>query len=256
MQEQLDALREGLARSHRLATLGTIATIIAHEFNNILTPMISYCQLALQAPQDHELAQKALAKALRGAEQAGKIGSSLLGFAGHNDEAHDCELNRVIDEVFHCLARDPKKDGIELTIEVPAECWVHISPIAMQQVLLNLVLNARQAMHRRGGSLRISAADDGQTVMIKVADTGPGIPPHILPTIFQPFVTSRPPVGGSGAAQSKGTGLGLAICRDLVERAEGRIDVQTRQGAGTTFTIELPRGQAPAEPTHELRSAG
>ncbi|MBI1370245.1 MAG: hypothetical protein GC162_16545 [Planctomycetes bacterium] len=242
VEVQLRQLQEGLTRSHRLATLGTMASIIAHEFNNILTPMISYCQMAEQVPEDIPMLRKAVAKALAGAQKAASISSSMLGFARESDEAALSNIVQVIDEVFNCMARPPQRDGIRLTIDVDADLHVAISPVNLQQVLLNIVLNARQAMRRQGGSLALSAGREGETVFIEVADTGPGIPTDILPRVFEPFVTRRE---GVGAGQAPGTGLGLAICRDLIRRAGGQIAITKSDPTGTTFRIVLPHAEAP-----------
>jgi len=255
VEAQLDRVQEGLRQSHRLATLGTLSAIVAHEFNNLLTPVISYCQLALansdDANPDLPLMRKALQRALDGAEKAAHISSSMLGFGREaEDEQPVAVIGGVVEEVFTCLARDPKKDGIQLRLDLPAELRVAISPVALQQVLLNLVLNARTALRQSGGTLAITARpSDAGRVLITVADTGPGIASDLLPRIFEPFVT-RPIVAAKSAKakgnpaaerrERKGTGLGLAVCRDLVKQAHGTIEVESHVGKGTTFRIELP----------------
>ena len=153
LEEQLQQVRDGLTHSHRLATLGTIASIIAHEYNNILTPMISYGQLALARPDDAALMRKAVEKALSGAERATKISSSLLGFAREADHEHAANLQQTISDTISCLARDPEKDGVDLRIDVP-DVQLAITPLNLQQVLLNLILNAIQAMRPNGGADR------------------------------------------------------------------------------------------------------
>ncbi len=244
VEAQLRQLQEGLTRSHRLATLGTMASIIAHEFNNILTPVLSYCQMALQNPGDAELSKKAIEKSLRGAQRAAQISSSMLGFARDADGQQSAHLPEVITEVFSCLARAPEKDGIQLTLSVPQDCWLAITPVALQQILLNLVLNARQAMRRKGGELSITAKNDGgalNNTIIEIADTGPGIPADILPRVFEPFVTRRDEAIG----QPKGTGLGLTISRDLVQHSGGTLTIASTGPTGTTFRITLPAAAPP-----------
>lgn len=240
LESQLQQVREGLTHSHRLATLGTIASIIAHEYNNILTPMISYAQLALASPDDMPLMRKAVEKALTGAERAAKISSSLLGFAREADQQHAARLAKTVEDAVACMARDPKKDGIELTVSVP-DVLVAISPLNLEQVLVNLMLNARQAIKRGGGCLSVTARVEGSQVKIDVADTGPGIPPHILDRLFEPFVTFREPPAEGQPAGGKGTGLGLCICRDLIRNAGGSITVESTPGKGATFHITLPK---------------
>lgn len=238
LEAQFQKVREGLTHSHRLTTLGTIASVIAHEYNNILTPIISYGQIALAQPDDHELMKKAVEKALSGAERAAKISSSLLGFAREQDHEHAADVNHVIQEAIGCLGRDPRKDGMELVIDVPV-VRVLISPLNLQQVLLNLILNARKAMRRHGGVLRITGRRDGDDLILDVADTGPGIPPQVLDRLFEPFVTHRIDPENDPAAP-KGTGLGLCICRDLLRSAGGSITAASKPGEGATFTLRLP----------------
>ncbi|QNN22648.1 HAMP domain-containing histidine kinase [Planctomycetales bacterium ZRK34] len=243
VETQLRQLQDGLTRSHRLATLGTMASIIAHEFNNILTPMISYCQMAQQAPEDIAMLRKAVDKSLAGALKAASISSSMLGFARDSDEADHCRLDQVLDEVFNCMARPPARDGITLSIHIPENTWLAISPVNLQQVLLNLILNARQVMRKTGGRLNITASRRGPNILLEIADTGPGIPADILADVFKPFVTRRDP--DPDATHSRGTGLGLAICRDLVQRAEGAIRVARSDDTGTTFELTIPAAEAP-----------
>jgi len=252
LERQLHQLQEGLTRSHRLATLGTVATIIAHEFNNILTPVISYAQIALNdnnGEPDVELMRKALQRAYDGATKAAQISTSMLGFAraSTEDSPKAAVVREVVADVFACLARDPQKDNINLRLDVPDDLAVAMPPISLQQVLLNLVLNARKVLRQRGGMLRISAEpvaddphanDETEHIRIEVADTGPGIDPAILPRIFEPFVTQQ--AGHNDKPATEGTGLGLAVCKDLVERAGGAIDVESAPGEGATFHIELP----------------
>lgn len=241
LETRLADLQKGLTRSHRLATLGTMATIIAHEFNNILTPVISYCQLALGRDDgDMALYRKAVEKALKGAERAAQISSSMLGFAREADGSPVCCVREIVDEVFSCMARDPKKDGIELVLEIPDDCWVRIPPIALQQVLLNLVLNARQAMRRNGGTLRLIVEPHGELVRLTVSDTGPGIPPDLIDQIFEPFVSHREAQPG----EVEGNGLGLTVCRDLIASADGAITVESEPDRGATFVIHLHPGEA------------
>lgn len=259
LEAQLAAVQAGLAHSHRLAMLGTLATIIAHEFNNILTPIISYSQIALAEPDDRELLVKTVEKSLSGAERAARISAAILGFGGQDDEDQPeaADLSAVVDEALACLAREPRKDGIELTLDVP-NVRLQISPLSLQQVLLNLILNARKAMGRGPGHLRVTAEisrdigpdtnPDGQNanmVRITVADSGPGIAPEIRDHLFEPFVTAavgdrRAGDAASGPPSEKGTGLGLSICRQLIEKAGGRIWVESEPGQGAAFHFALP----------------
>jgi signal transduction histidine kinase len=240
-QRQLDAMRDQLTESQRLATIGTIAAVIAHEFNNLLTPIVSYSQFALSSAQgaepDMELIRKALTKAFGSAQKAGKICTSMLSLARGESSFGLVSVQKLVDEVLTVLARDPQKDGIALRIQVQGELHVWGDAVQLEQVLLNLLINARQALAGKSGSLTIKAAADQQEIKIAVIDTGPGIPPGLMSKIFQPFFTTK------GTAQkdgNRGTGLGLAICKDIIEHHRGRIQVQSEMGKGTTFSIFLP----------------
>jgi signal transduction histidine kinase len=250
-QQQLDALREQLTESQRLATIGTIAAVIAHEFNNLLTPIVSYSQFALNSAKsqtpDMELICKALTKAFNSADKAGKICSAMLALARGESSDSNVAVQALVDETLMVLARDPQKDGIALRVQVQGDLWVHGDGIQLEQVLLNLLINARQAMLGKGGSLTLKAAAvDANEVRIQVIDTGPGIPENLLPKIFQPFFTTK---GTAHKDEARGTGLGLAICKDIIEHHKGRITVESQVGQGTTFNIYLPAG-----PGGEIRS--
>ena len=243
MQAMLDDLREQLTESQRLATIGTIAAVIAHEFNNLLTPIVSYSQYALQSAEsnkpDAELIKKALSKAFQSSTKAGRICTSMLGLARGESSFGQVEVQKLVEETLLVLARDPQKDGIALRVQVQPGATVYGDHVQLEQVLLNLLINARQAMLGRGGSITIRAnrTDDGE-LRLQVVDTGPGIPEKYLTRIFEPFFTTKGTATRKG--ETKGTGLGLAICKEIVEHHQGRIEVTSEVGKGTTFSIHLP----------------
>jgi signal transduction histidine kinase len=246
LQAQLDAVREQLTESQRLATIGTIAAVIAHEFNNLLTPVVSYSQYALQSAEsdkpDLELMKKALSKSYQGSMKAGRICTSMLGLARGETSFGEVQVQRLVDETLQVLAREPQKDGIALRVQVQPGLTVHGDMVQLEQVLLNLLINARHAMLGKGGSLTVKAAttDEGSEVRLQVMDTGPGIPEKVIPKIFDPFFTTK---GTAKKGEAKGTGLGLAICKEIVDAHGGRIDVQSEMGKGTTFSVYLPVAQ-------------
>lgn len=247
MQTQLDGLREQLTESQRLATIGTISAVIAHEFNNLLTPIVSYSQVALNSAEgekpDMDLIRKALTKSYQSSAKAGRICTSMLGLARGESIFGRVSVQKVVDETLIVLARDPKKDGIALRVQIQPDLMVDADPVQLEQVLLNLLINARHALLLgKGGSITIKAqeAEYGET-RIQIIDTGPGIPEKVLPKIFQPFFTTK---GTTRKGEAKGTGLGLAICKEIVEHHRGRIEVESAVGKGTTFSIYLPPSTA------------
>jgi signal transduction histidine kinase len=251
MQQQLESLHEQLLESQRLATIGTIAAVIAHEFNNLLTPIVSYSQYALQTIEkgepDMELIRKALSKSYQSSAKAGRICASMLGLARGESSLGEVDLQKLVEETLLVLAREPQKDGIALRVQIQPGLHAWGDAVQLEQVLLNLLINARQAMLGKGaggGSILIRAAAEGSgQLRLQVIDTGPGIPLKLLPKIFQPFFTTK---GTARRGETKGTGLGLAICKQIVEHHKGRIEVDSEVGKGTTFSIILPIAQSAA----------
>lgn len=244
LQERINQLQSSLAQQQKLATLGMITAVIAHEFNNILTPMIGYTRSALGEKSDEALRQKALEKALAGAERAANISKSLLGFA-RGDDSKVVQIKPAIQETLACLSRDLSKDAIALEINVPDELTAAMNAGQFQQVLMNLIVNARSAMLTQRGlrKLCISATlVKRQRVQITVADTGPGIPAEVLGQIFEPFFSTKKAgtLEHSDELPRGGTGLGLTICRDLIDAAGGTIRAENRATGGAAFMLELP----------------
>src|ERR1051326_1510150 len=166
----------------------------------------------------------------------------MLALARGESNIGKVDVQKLVDEVLLVLARDPQKDGIALRVQVQPGLFVLGDTIQLEQVMLNLLINARQAMLGDGGSLTIKAQklDNGQ-VRLQVIDTGPGIAEKNLPRIFEPFFTTK---GNGRKGESKGTGLGLAICKEIVEHHQGRIEVASEVGKGTTFSIFLPENKS------------
>lgn len=262
LQGRIDQLQENLAQQNKLATLGMVTAVLAHEFNNILTPMISYTKFALGDKGDEALRNKALHKALSGAERLANISKSLLGFA-RGDESAVADVAGAISETLSCLSRDLGKDGITLTVEVEAGLKVAMNGGQLQQVLMNLVVNARSAMlgtdgcveegakpaGRRGGVKRLTVTGKvikrGKIAEIRVSDTGPGIPEGLRGRVFEPFFSTKRGEGAEGPVTEEGlprggTGLGLTICQELVAAAGGTIREDGEAGKGAVFVIEVP----------------
>ena len=164
LQQRINELEQSLERQERLATLGTIAGLIAHEFNNILTPVMSYAQMAMGSPDDRELSTKAHQKAADGADRAGQIASAILGLVRRDHApvprgtSQRCEVAAAVDRALACLARPLDKDLIQLRNELSVDTAVAARGVAVEHVLLNLMINARSAMLPRGGTLTVRSA--------------------------------------------------------------------------------------------------
>ncbi|MDX1564063.1 MAG: HAMP domain-containing sensor histidine kinase [Phycisphaeraceae bacterium] len=229
LERKLEQMQKRIDRAHRLLTLGTMASAVAHEMNNILTPVISYCQLAQNSP---EMTQKALDRALRGATQASQISQSMLGFARADESGQEADVREVFEQTLNCMAHESDRSGVKMVCQVGSDCTARINPTHLQQVIMNLILNAKAAMPG-GGSIYITAYSNELYTHIDIRDSGSGIQDSLAGKIFEPFVSTD---------TNGGTGLGLCICRELIERAGGSIALTDTGPAGTTFGLCLPRG--------------
>jgi signal transduction histidine kinase len=236
-EQENAALKSQNLQLQALANLGSATAMIAHEINNLLTPLTSYAGLAAENPSDQALVAKVLDRTARNCQRASKIMASLLGMAnGQKQQEEEVDVRALVDEVFTGLCRDFTKDSIRVEIRVPEGLRLCCVPVQMQQVLMNLVLNARDAMLGRGGILRIEASGTDEGVEIAVHDSGDGISSENLKNIFRPFFTTK--TGRERAAG--GSGVGLAFCRRIVEAHGGRIEVESQLNRGSTFTVRLP----------------
>jgi signal transduction histidine kinase len=240
-EEENQALKSQNLQLQALANLGSATCMIAHEINNLLTPLANYAALAAQNPGDQKLAEKALDKTVRNCQRASKIMQSMLAMAnGQKQQRETVSAKALVEEVFTCLCRDFGKDRIKVEIHVGDTLQVSCIPVQIQQVLMNLVLNARDAMLPGGGFLRVSATADDEHINLVVSDTGTGITPENLKNIFRPFFTTKTGKDHPAGSDS-GSGVGLAFCRRIVDAHGGEITVQSQIGQGSTFTIRLPR---------------
>jgi len=245
-QQQNEILTASVDRLQKLANLGTATYMIAHELNNLLTPPANYATLALENAQDRQLTDKALRKTALNCTRATAVMESLLKLAnGQQQQTQTVRLSGLIDDVFACLCRDFSKDGITVDVQVPDELQLEAVAVQLQQVLMNLILNARDAMLPSGGCLTIKAcADSGKTVLIEVTDTGRGIEPAKLDKIFEPFFSTKRDAE-PGCHDGRGAGLGLAFCRKVIDGHGGAIRVESAPQKGTTFKITIPKNQGP-----------
>jgi signal transduction histidine kinase len=243
-RRQIARLEQSLVETQRLATVGELASRMAHEFNNILMMIMGRASNALKSEKP-EAKDEALHKAIACSQRGGDIVRGLLVYArGRQAQCRRMAADALMESAAALLAWDFKTVGIELVRQYDTQTAVNVVPGSMEQVLLNLMLNARAAMHGRGGRLTVSVAeaDVPGTVALSVQDTGCGIPMEHLDKIFEPFFTTRPRSGQNGDGDG-GTGLGLSVARDLVRQAGGEIRVASTPGAGSTFTILLPAAE-------------
>jgi len=238
-QENL-ALKSQNTQLQALATLGSATCMIAHEINNLLTPLTTYAALAVQNPEDRELAKKVLERTVRNCQRASKVMQSMLAMAnGHEQQREDVCVRTLVEEVFTCLCRDFTKDRITVQMSIPEELRANCVPVQIEQVLMNLILNAREAMLPGGGILKVRARTNGDRIEIVVSDTGTGIAAEHLECIFRPFFTTK---NGKDRPAGSGSGVGLAFCRRVVDAHGGEITAASEPGQGSTFTIRLPGG--------------
>jgi two-component system, sporulation sensor kinase E len=242
-QQDNDALKSQLAQHQHLANMGTVSYMIAHEINNLLTPLRNYAAVALENPDDKDFVEKALQKTVRNCERASKIMESMLAVAnGQTQEKKNARLLTLVEEIFTCLCRDFAKDGITVETRIHEDLTVWGVPVQIQQVLMNLILNARDAMLPRGGILTIKATEKTDAVEIEVTDTGEGIEPADLKNIFDSFFTTK--TNKRSSSKYSGAGLGLAFCKKIIEEHEGLISVESKPTKGSKFKITLPKPQS------------
>lgn len=225
-----------ISNSEKLASIGRLAAGVAHEINNPLTGVLTFAHLLREKPNMDEQDRQDLDLIIHETTRVGEIVSGLLDFARERPASKSMlDLNQVIRQTVRLIVNQSqfKKITIEehLDEHLPA---VYGDRNQLQQVLLNLALNACEAMPD-GGALTISTQPHGKDVMLTVADTGCGIKPEHLTQIFDPFFTTKP-VG-------KGTGLGLSVSYGIVQQHGGVLSVESEEGKGTKFTIILPFGE-------------
>ncbi len=245
LARQFDLMKAQVRQAQKLASIGTTAAMIAHEFNNLLTPVVAYARQALDT-EDPGLMRVALTKTLERTEVLRQMADRVVGFA-RNPEASikAVPVRAVVENAIGCLGRDLARDNIVLNLQIDPGLAVRANESQLLQVFFNLVINARQAMLGRRGRLTIDAAPAGLAsgeplVRISVRDTGCGITPENLPRVFEPFFSTKQ---HEDKAERRGLGLGLSISKDIIEEFGGEITVSSEPGAGTTFTVTLPRAE-------------
>jgi two-component system NtrC family sensor kinase len=240
--DEKDMMNKQIVETGKLASVGKLAAGIAHEINNPVAIMVEEAGWIKDLLEDEEFREsenlyefeRALKQIKTQGQRCKEITHKLLSFARKTDSRiQETEINDVIDEIV-ALSEQRAKYG-KITINTDFQKDLPSSYLAqseMQQVLLNLINNAIDAMENEGGTLDISTRLESDEIVIQVADDGPGIPESNLSRIFEPFFTTKP-VG-------KGTGLGLSICYGIIQKMGGEITVESIIDSGTTFRIRLP----------------
>jgi signal transduction histidine kinase len=224
--------RARLRDAQKFEALGRLALSIAHDFNNLLLVIASHaCLLSDSLPAGTRDAERA-AEIRRAAERATRVVAQVLEFGRRRHGRERVDVGAVAADLVAML-RHLLGPRIEIALQRPEEpLHVLLDGGRLEQVVVNLAVNARDAMPE-GGRLTLAVAAQGSDVVLSVSDTGHGIPPEVLPRIFDPLFTTKPP--------GHGTGLGLATVRDIVVEHGGRVAVASWPGVGTRFDVVLPR---------------
>ena len=240
---ELETQREALFQAEKVAAMGQLLAGVSHELNNPLSTIVGYTQLLLRRIGTGPMAEQ-LATIARSAERCTRIVTNFLALARqYPPERQLTQLNQLVDDAVELLAYSLRIDDVEVVrrfaTDLP-QLWA--DPHQLQQVIVNLLTNAHQAMRsattRRRLTLTTRYEPATARIVLEVADSGPGVPADIRTRIFDPFFTTKAP--------GQGTGLGLSLCRGIIDGHEGVMRLETTPGGGATFVVELPAG-VPAE---------
>jgi two-component system NtrC family sensor kinase len=249
LEDRVDQKTRELKRAHehvlhveKMATIGKMAAVVAHEINNPLSGILVYAKLLKKWIQRGEAetskkndAEQCLDLIADESRRCGDLVKNLLTFSHTSPmNVQTTDLNTVVDRSVRLVAHQLELNGVELHLDLPSNLpAIQCDPGQIEQVLLALIMNAIDAMPR-GGNLWVSTrmGDESDELAIEVRDDGSGIPPEILPNIFEPFLTTK--------ETGKSVGLGLAVSQNIIEGHRGRVDVHSEVGKGTTFTVTLP----------------
>ncbi len=236
MINELNRRSEHLVQIEKLASLGTLTSGVAHELNNPLNNISTSVQILLEELEEADMAYKRelLTETESQVDRARDIVRALLEFSRQTSFNRKMVHMKSLVEKTIRLIKSEVPDNVEIHTEIPEDIEASIDPQRIQQVLINLVINAIHAMKDGGVVNILSRPISEDSFSIQVRDTGTGISEENLPRIFDPFFTTKE-VG-------KGSGLGLSISHGIIEQHGGRIEVESISGAGTTFTIQLPTG--------------
>jgi len=232
VREEMRQLEAQLRQSQKLEELGRLAGGIAHDFNNLLAAILGYAEQLEERLVNDPAGIADLAEIQRAGQRAAQLTRQLLAFSRKQYmQPQIISLNGAVREMVRMLQPILGPDIALRTRLVDPLPDVRVDPGQMQQVLLNLAVNARDAMPA-GGAIEISTDTDDNRVRLTFADAGSGIPPEMLPYIFEPFFTTKP--------EGLGTGLGLAMVYGILKQSDGDITVESTPGQGTRFHVYLP----------------
>jgi len=251
---EVKKMEADLRQAQKMEALGTLAGGIAHDFNNILASILGYTELALEDAEKGTLLEDNLREVLTAGKRAKELVQQILAFARRSDErVKPIQVRPIVKETIK-LIRSTLPATIRIEQNIASDASILGNPTQVHRVLMNLCTNAGHAMAQSGGVLRIDLLDShvdaawgsrypelaaGHYLILAVADTGRGIPADILPSIFEPYFTTRDP--------GQGTGMGLAMVHGIVESYGGKIFVESEIGRGTVFSIYFPVAGTPAE---------
>ena len=232
--EELVAMQARVAQSERLASLGMLAAGVAHEVNNPLGGILALTSLTVEDMQDDDPNRENLDEVIRQTERCRDIVKGLLDFSRQSKSHTELvDLNKVLEDTLFLLTKQALFFNIKLVRNLAPELpRVMADGAQFQQVLMNILMNAVQAMDERGTIAIVTRRGTPDCVEVTISDTGQGIPPEQIDRIFDPFFTTK--------ASGKGTGLGLSIAYGIVSTHHGTISVRSEVGKGSTFTIRMP----------------
>lgn len=237
VEQSLTQLQEEVAGLHRLALLGTMAAMVAHEWNNLATPVLARAEYSLSLG-DVPMMKKALERTVINTRKSIAIAQRLLGLArGGQAPMQACSVRKGVEEVIEATARPVERDRIEVRINVPPELCVRATPVLFEQVLLNLYLNARQALKDANGTISFAARRQGDAIAIDVRDSGPGMTRERIEAVVNPFLSSA---AVAAPDDWLAVGLGLNVCRTIAQLHDASIHAQANEGPGCTFTLLWP----------------
>jgi PAS domain S-box-containing protein len=224
-------LQEKLIQSEKMAAMGQMASGIAHEINNPLNSILGYATYLLETMDGH-LGKDELNRIAKGADRCKKIVKRFLDLARETPlEMKPIDMEKAVEDALSMCNHALASQGIEVIKNIGTDLWIDADKGRIEEVLVNIVLNACDAMSA-GGRLSIKAHRENSFIKVNISDTGCGIPQENLQKIFEPFFTTKEP--------GKGTGLGLAVSHTIIKNHGGAIDCKSIMGKGTTFTVTLP----------------